>query len=469
MKNNRQIGLNGRIFISNTLRSNSMFVFILMAGGLLTAFADILKLTGRSGAVMGTFTTTLLLYDFIVSLLLVIVVFYAYFLECGDSVPVLREKPLVLFGLFRLGYYILLAYYICYRALYCITHTETVSSSLFVYYMVQFVLVFLLILANCFVYNILTRNMIRRSYIKSFHRLATAGMIVQLILPIAYIVARILMSETGDEYFTTSLCDMLRLCICPLCSISVWMLYISAIGQVKEVFEEVDKALRERRYQITYTAPDNSEEARKSGKKNAVASTAFLPAPPKAEQRAVAGQSEAPKALGAADTRKKDTGVNTSSSVSQKSGAVAAATAMSQNEAIPVTNTPVMTDPVTHEPYVAVPVPVAAMPTDYSEGNVQNPNGVVYTAVPLVQEFDPFPSDSAPLEQTRQQVTVKRQNAPRGNSGRPQQGGQNRSGKPQRSGQQQKNAQGARRTTNSYRGGAQQGGNANNRRGGSRH
>lgn len=416
MKNNRQIGLNGRIFISNSLHSNAIFVFLLMAGGLLTAFADILKLTGSSGAQMSSFTTTLLLYDFVVSLMLIVVVFYAFFLECGDCVPVIREKPLMAFGLFRLGYYILLSYYICYRALYCVTHTETVSVSLFFFYIVQFALVFMLILANCFVYNILSRNMIRRSYIKSFHRLATVGIIVQLILPIVYIIARALMAETGDEYFTASPCDLLRLCICPLFSIGVWFLYISAIDQVKGVFDEVDNALRDRRYQITYTAPDYSE--RKSGKKNAVASTAFMPAPPK--KAAIAGEPEK-KALPshsetgttpAATAPKKNTGsgkkkektAETAKSNAPTNAAVAAATAINPEKAIPVVDAPVMTDPVTQEAYVAVPVPVSSMPSEYTEGTA--PGGVVLTAVPLVQEYDPVPK-SIPLEQARKNAAAQ--------------------------------------------------------------
>ena len=113
MNKNRQIGLDGKAFISACLRRGGIFVFFLLVYGALNAFSDILKLTGSSGAAMSPFTTTLLVYDFIVSLLLIVVVFYAYFLECGSSVPVLKHKPIVVFGLFRLGYYILLAYYVC--------------------------------------------------------------------------------------------------------------------------------------------------------------------------------------------------------------------------------------------------------------------------------------------------------------------------------------------------------------------
>ncbi|MBE6753798.1 MAG: hypothetical protein E7559_05560 [Ruminococcaceae bacterium] len=452
MKNNRQIGLNGRIFVTNCLHNNAMFVFVLIAGGLLTALADILKLTGHSGALMGKFTTTLLLYDFVVSLLLVVVLFYAYFLECGDSVPILRERPLVIFGLFRLGYYILLLYYICYRALYCVTHKTQISQSLFFFYIIYGVLVFLLILANCFLYNVLTKNMIRRSYSKSFHRLATIGLIVQCILPIVYIVARILMADVGDEYFTSSMCDMLRLCICPLFSVCVWLLYIGAIGQVKGVFEEVDTALRERRYQITYTAPDQSEEGKK-GKKNAVASTAFLPAPPKAETAALSGATAA-AALPAAPKSK------TAVSAPAPKKPAPAAAPQERKPAAPAA-------PVTPPVQQAAPAP---QPTEFgapaAPAQPAYPNPPVYPAapaVPLVQEYNPYPEQTAPQpQQVRPQpvrtgqpqrtqhggqprkqggAPVKRQGQPAGrNSGRPQQGG----------------GQNAHRT-GSYRGQGQQG------------
>ncbi|MBQ4313077.1 MAG: hypothetical protein IJC18_02595, partial [Clostridia bacterium] len=267
MKNNRQIGLDGKVFVSSCLRRGTMFVFILMVYGIFTAVADILKLTGASGAIMGSFTTTLLLFDFIVSLALVVVVFYAYFLECGYSVPMVGHKPLVIFGLFRLAYYILLCYYICYRALYCLVNHDTVPLSLFFFYAVYFVLIIHCILANCYVFNVLTRNVIRRSYIKSFHAMSTVGIIVQVLLPITYLIARLTMNDIGDEYFTSSVCDLLRLCISPLLLVSVWFLFIHSIDQVREVFDEVDTALRERRYQITYSTPESDNDPKAGGKK----------------------------------------------------------------------------------------------------------------------------------------------------------------------------------------------------------
>lgn len=276
MKNNRQIGLDGKIFVSACMRRGPLFVIILVFYGLLTAVADILKLTGASGVAMSPFTTTLLLYDFVVSLMLIVVVFYAYFLECGVNVPVIKEKPIMIFGLFRLGYYVLLAYYICYRAFYCIVNRDSVPTSLSFFYFVYLGLIILLILANCYIFNTLARNIIRRSYGKSFHRLAACGIVLQALLPIAYIFARIFMKDLGDEYFTSAVCDLIRLCICPLLLTSIWFLFLHGVEQVKEIYGEVDSALRTKQYQITYTAGNDSKKSSRSGSK---ASATVLPAP----------------------------------------------------------------------------------------------------------------------------------------------------------------------------------------------
>lgn len=276
MKNNRQIGLDGKVFISACMHRGPLFVIILVFYGLLTAVADILKLTGASGVAMSPFTTTLLLYDFVVSLMLIVVIFYAYFLECGANVPVLKEKPIMVFGLFRLGYYVLLAYYICYRAMYCIVNRDSVPASLSFFYFVYLGLIILLILANCYIFNTLARNIIRRSYGKSFHRLAACGIILQALLPIAYIFARIFMQDLGDEYFTTAVCDLIRLCICPILLTSIWFLFLHGVEQVKEIYGEVDSALRSKQYQITYTADGDSKKSRNNTHK---ASATVLPAP----------------------------------------------------------------------------------------------------------------------------------------------------------------------------------------------
>ena len=296
MKNNRQIGLDGKIFISTAMRRGTFFVLMLMLYGIVTAIADILKLTGASGVAMGSFTTTLLIYDFIVSLMLVVVVFYAYFLECGADVPVVREKPLVIFGFFRLGYYLLLSYYLCYRMLYCAVNRESVSTSVCIFYGVYLCLIVLLILANCYIFNIITRNLIRRSYEKSFHNIAIIGFVVQALLPISYILARIFMDDIGDEYFTTAICDLLRLLIAPMLLTSVWFLFLHGVGQVRDVYSEVDTALKSKRYQITYSS-DMGQPSRRKGQNTPPATATLLPAGASA-----AAFDNEPKALNSANT-----------------------------------------------------------------------------------------------------------------------------------------------------------------------
>ncbi len=293
MKINRQVGLDGRIFVATCMRRGTFFVFILMLYGILTAAADILKLTGASGVAMGSFTTTLLIYDFIVSLMLVVVVFYAYFLECGAEIPVLREKPLVIFGLFRLGYYLLLAYYVCYHMLYCFVNRPNVPFTLGIFYALYLLLILLLVLANCYIFNTITRNIIRRSYAKGLRRLATVGIAVQVLLPISYIFVRVFMKDVGDEYFTNALCDLFRLCICPMLLTSVWFLFLHGVEQVSDVYKEVDTALLSKRYSITY-----STDVGGSGKRTgSTAYATILPAPSENAALPNPADSTVPKAI----------------------------------------------------------------------------------------------------------------------------------------------------------------------------
>ncbi|MBP3414767.1 MAG: hypothetical protein J6L81_06200 [Clostridia bacterium] len=90
MKNNRQIGLDGKIFITDCLKRSTYFIYGLLLFGAVGALSDILKLLGAGGTPMSTFTVTLLMYDFISLLLLIIVVFYAHYLECGSNIPILK-------------------------------------------------------------------------------------------------------------------------------------------------------------------------------------------------------------------------------------------------------------------------------------------------------------------------------------------------------------------------------------------
>ena len=420
MKNNRQIGLDGKAFISACLRRGGIFVFALLIYGALNAFSDILKLTGASGAAMSSFTTTLLIYDFVVSLLLIVVVFYAYFLECGSSVPLLRHKPILVFGLFRLGYYILLAYYVCYRALYCLTHPETVKLSLFFFYACYFVLIFCCIIANSYIYNVLTRNVIRRSYRKTFNRLATIGIVTQIVLPITYIVARATMVDAGDEFFTSSLCDLLRLCVCPVLLGGIWFLFLHSIRQIDEVFGEVDDALRNKRYQITYAAITDGKKGKKKESAAPVAAAAFLPAPSKTVSTANSPQTPAQQYTSAISSTAAQPVENIMSpaeaafaamSPQERAAAEAtvtdAATEMAAEEKVSTVTMPVEIPYEPSEPTAPV-IPVIPEESLIQQGgttmayvaDVADPeNGVIsgVRVVPVVQEYNPFPESSVPL------------------------------------------------------------------------
>ncbi len=462
MKNNRQIGLDGKAFISACLRRGGIFVFMLLIYGGLNAFADILKLTGASGAAMSSFTTTLLIYDFIVSLLLIVVVFYAYFLECGSSVPLLRHKPIVVFGLFRLGYYILLAYYVCYRALYCLTHPENVRSTLFFFYACYFVVIFCCIIANSYIYNILTRNVIRRSYRKSFHALANIGIVFQAALPITYIIARVTMVDAGDEFFTTSVCDLLRLCICPLLLSSIWFLFLHSIRQIDEVFGEVDDALRNKRYQITYAA---IADGKKGKKKNAdpVAAAAFLPAPPKPVSTANSPQTPAQQSGAAAimgstvmsPAEMAFAGKSPEERAAAEATITDAATELDAEKNKPAEEPVVTAPPVPEVPQVTV-IPeesliqqggtTMAYVAEMSEDNSGVVSGV--RVVPVVQDYNPFPEGSKPVHAAKKSQNGHKQGQKRPGG----QGGQNRP-----NGQKRPNGQGGNRQGGQKRSGGNQG------------
>lgn len=251
MKSNRQIGLDGKIFVSGCLRRGPIFVFLLMIGGLVGAVADIIKLTGESGAQLDALTTSLFLFDLVSSFLLVAVMFYAYFLECGTSVPLFKQKPLVWFGFFRIGYHLLTAYYIGQRAFLCMIN-PAMPVSLAAFYVVYLLWLCALIIANCYLFNVLIKNSIRRNYEKEFKYLAYFGLVVQGLLFLWYIIAALTTKRVEDAFFGHRFCDFLRLCLRPIFSIGIWFLFLNSIDEVKMVFSQVDSALRERRYQIAY-------------------------------------------------------------------------------------------------------------------------------------------------------------------------------------------------------------------------
>ncbi len=469
MNKNRQIGLDGKAFVSACLRRGGIFVLFLLVYGALNAFSDILKLTGSSGAAMSTFTTTLLVYDFIVSLLLIVVVFYAYFLECGSSVPLLKHKPIVVFGLFRLGYYILLAYYVCYRALYCLTHPESVRLTLFFFYACYFVVIICCILANSYIYNVLTRNVIRRSYRTSFSRLARTGIVFQALLPITYIIARATMIDAGDEFFTRSFCDLFRLCINPLLLSGIWFLFLHSIHQIDEVFGEVDDALRNKRYQITYSALTDGKKGKKREAATPVAAAAFLPAPSKTVSTVNSPQTPVQQNASfpvVAQPGQTDAPVQQSSGVLSPAEMAMAALSPEERAAAEATVTDVATEmsggqtsaeaevPVSEPPALPV-VPVLPEESLIQQGGTtmayvadmtQTDNGVVsgVRVVPVVQEYNPFPESNAPLQNNKKPSGQQRPNKQGGGrpNGNKNKGGQNR--KPGQNGNRKPNQNGQR-------------------------
>lgn len=276
MKNNRQVGLDGKVFLTSCLKRSSIYVIGIILYGLVTAIADVLKLTGKSGAQMSSLTTTLISVDLIISLLFIVVIFYAYFLECGSNIPVLREKPIIILGYCRLAYNVLLCYYVVYRAMYCIVNRSDVPFGVLAFYFIYMVVTFMSILTACFIINVISRNMIRRIYIRSLKNLAIVGMIFTSLMPLMYIIARFWLRDIGDEYFTGSFCDLLRLCIAPLMYLCVWIVLLKARTVTAEVFGEVDAAIRDRRYQITYTdkSKETAEKAESKKLKNSKAKAA---------------------------------------------------------------------------------------------------------------------------------------------------------------------------------------------------
>ncbi len=292
MRNNRQVGLDGKVFLTSCLKRSSIYVIGVILFGIVNAIADIMKLTGKSGIAMSSLTTTLISVDLIVSLLLVVVVFYAYFLECGSSIPVLREKPIIVLGYCRLAYNVLLCYYIVYRAMYCIVNSSFVPFGILMFYVVYMVVTFLSILACCVIINIISRNMIRRIYTKTLKNLAVTGIIFTALTPVMYIIARFWIGEIGDEFFTGSFCDLLRLCIAPLLYLCLWIAMLKARTVTAEVFGEVDAAIRDRRYQITYTdnTKDNDEKPESRKLKNSKAKAAAAAATAAAIEAEVAQQ-----------------------------------------------------------------------------------------------------------------------------------------------------------------------------------
>ena len=420
MKNNRQVGLDGKVFLTSCLKRGSIYVFGLLFYGAISAFADILKLLGKSGEAMSALTTTLVTIDMILSLLLIVVVFYAYFLECGASIPVLRDKPIIILGYCRLGYNVLLCYYIVYRALYCLANRQTVPFATLAFYTCYMAVTFLSILACCFVLNILQRNMIRRVFMRSFRTLAVCGIIFSSLVPLMYIISRFFMKEIGDEYFTDALCDMLRLCIAPLVYICLWVTFLRARIVTAEVFGEVDNAIRDRRYQITYTEKNDElepvkENKRLAGKKAKAASAAATVAAieaalgEKPKQASLPAKKEEVPAVKAPEKNEEKAEEKSEEVKSEKS---AEKTKKEETELIGPkkeelpNQSKIKDEKLRRAVSEAVAKVIAEDGAEQAQNNVQNAQQPVKPTMP-VMDFNPF--EQAERAQAAQQANVQRQ------------------------------------------------------------
>lgn len=258
MKNNRQIGLDGKMFVNNCLRRSPVQSIILGASGLVFALGDAIKLLTQPN--MAPAVATLLTVDFIASLLLVVIVFYAHGLECGRNVPGIGERGLLIFGYSRTLYLAGLFYVTIYRGSFSASDSGELPVVLAVYYLLYALMCLFAVFAESYVLNTLMRNNLRRSYVVSLRTLGIFAGITQPAVVIAYIVARFTMGQTGDDFFTAGFGDFLRLCLAPGMYISLAFICLGASTEVRGMLNEVDTALKDKRYQINYdTEPDRKK------------------------------------------------------------------------------------------------------------------------------------------------------------------------------------------------------------------
>lgn len=264
MKKNRQIGLDGRVFISDCLSNGIFFIYSIILCGILSAAGDIMKLLGTSGRGMNELTNGVIVLDLICSLGMVIVAYYVYFMNCGESVPKLGTKPLIYLEYARLAYYGLLVYFVIYRLIDACRSGGKYPAALPVFYVVYLIWLIACVFAAMFLLTLLHQNVIRRSYERSFKILALAGLAINIILPLAYIITRIWIKGWGDSFYSAGLCDFVRLCASPVFYSAIWFLYMNAIDRVHQVFDEVDNAIRDKRYHIEFD--DDDETSQKESK-----------------------------------------------------------------------------------------------------------------------------------------------------------------------------------------------------------
>ncbi|MGN0473617.1 MAG: hypothetical protein ACI4IJ_00865 [Acutalibacteraceae bacterium] len=264
MKKNRQIGLDGRVFICDCLSNGIFFIYSIILCGFLSAAGDVMKLLGTSGRGMNELTNGVIVLDLICSLGMVVVAYYVYFMNCGESVPKLGTKPLIYLEYARLAYYGLLVYFVLYRLIDACRSDGKYPAALPIFYVFYLAWLIACVFAAMFLLTLLHQNVIRRSYERSFKILALAGLAINIMLPLVYIITRIWIKGWGDGFYSAGLCDFVRLCAAPVFYSAIWFLYMNAIDRVHRVFDEVDNAIRDKRYHIEFD--DDEEKAEKESK-----------------------------------------------------------------------------------------------------------------------------------------------------------------------------------------------------------
>ena len=264
LKGNRQIGLDGRIFINDCLSDGIFFVYSIILSGILGATGDIMKLLGKSSATMDSLTNGLIIMDLACCLGLVLVSYYIYFMNCGENMPRFGVKPLIYLEYVRLAYYGMLIYDILYRFSDEILHSGRYPVSMSIFYAVYLGWLIACAFAAMFILTVLNQNMIRRSYSFSFKMLALIGLAINIALPLVFFITRIWVKGGGDGFYSSGVCDFIRLGIAPIFYAALWFLFLNAIDQIDRVFNEVDNAIRDKNYRIEF---DNDDESRPKKKK----------------------------------------------------------------------------------------------------------------------------------------------------------------------------------------------------------
>ena len=280
MKGNRQIGLDGRIFINDCLTDGIFFIYSIILSGILGAIGDVMKLTGKSSFVMkslpnGLLTNGLIIMDLACCLGLVLVAYYVYFMNCGESMPKLGVKPLIYLEYARLAYYGMLIYNILYRFSDEILHSGTYPIAMSIFYVVYLGWLATCAFAAMFILTVLNQNMIRRSYSDSFKMLALIGLGINIVMPIVFFITKIWIKGAGDGFYSAGICDFIRLGVAPIFYAAIWFLFLNAIDQVDRVFSEVDNAIRDKNYRIEFEEePEKAKKSKsKDGKKKRKAKT----------------------------------------------------------------------------------------------------------------------------------------------------------------------------------------------------